>query len=904
MSDLQTLYLIHHSHTDIGYTHDQPIVFDLHERFIDEAVRLAEQFAASDSDGAFRWTVENTYVLKRWLDNAPQTLIDRFLALEKAGRIEVTAMFANLTPLLDTGQLIETFQLLRTLRNDYGLTIRHAMNCDVNGENWPLVDLLLDLGIEGFTMAINTHFGGAPFERPNAFKWQGPSGRTLYAYNGWPYDTGWRFGIGRDERDFAETWLPRLRRRLDAIGYRLPVVMAQSFHPFGDNGPAFEGFSEWIDSWNAAGGAPRIVLATPAQWWAAVRRYDDLLETHRGDWTDFWNFGAGSSAREAAINRASRTRLRAADAATAAYLGTSGTDTDPWLTDGYARYRTKAWDALHFWDEHTWGADCAISDPYSEDTASQWHHKAHFAYEARSLSLMLQRDALAALARSVQGDGAEDVLIFNPLPWPRTLTGDLPHHVVNYRGPREDSTSGRHAQDRKTLPGAVWPTVEPMEEEARSSVFSTHQRRVQERVALPPTEVPGYGYAVVPRARLATYAPYADSSDGETVETARFRVTFDRERGGVASLIDKELDHEWVDGETGWAFNGYVHEEVAEREVAWPRHQMFYMIWQSEQFERDRGWKPNWGALRRGPGKLLSHHVYRTPLGHNVVQVLDAPGCEGPLVQSTFLPEGGGYIDFWSHWQMGLDTHPQAAYLLYPFSLPGAVARIDLGPQALLPGAEQLPGVCRDYFTVQNWVDFSNEHMGVTVATPDNPLVQLGGFQFAENQYDFVLERPMLLGWVTNNYWETNFRAHQPGRVYARYRVHPHAGPFDESRAHRLGLEAANDSLLAQQMGESGGSRAYRPTQGSLLALPQPPVQVLAVKPSQGAPGVVVRLINASDAPQTAHLGSGLLRILAARTCDLLDQPTDQMLAVHGGAVELEIAPRRVAVLHLTVMDA
>ena len=34
------------------------------------------------------------------------------------------------------------------------------MNCDVNGENWPLVDLLLDLGIEGFTMAINTHFGG------------------------------------------------------------------------------------------------------------------------------------------------------------------------------------------------------------------------------------------------------------------------------------------------------------------------------------------------------------------------------------------------------------------------------------------------------------------------------------------------------------------------------------------------------------------------------------------------------------------------------------------------------------------------------------------------------------------------------------------------------------------------
>ena len=42
MSNINTLYFIHHSHTDIGYTHDQPIVFDLHGRFLDEALRLAD----------------------------------------------------------------------------------------------------------------------------------------------------------------------------------------------------------------------------------------------------------------------------------------------------------------------------------------------------------------------------------------------------------------------------------------------------------------------------------------------------------------------------------------------------------------------------------------------------------------------------------------------------------------------------------------------------------------------------------------------------------------------------------------------------------------------------------------------------------------------------------------------
>src|SRR5512142_1095367 len=128
MSKVDTIFLIHHSHTDIGYTHDQPIVWDLHGRFIEEGVRLAEKYAGSDSDGAFRWTVENTAVLYEWLKHTTQANIERFVQLEKAGRIEVTGMFANLTPLLDIDQLVESLQLAGQLRETYGFTIAHAMN--------------------------------------------------------------------------------------------------------------------------------------------------------------------------------------------------------------------------------------------------------------------------------------------------------------------------------------------------------------------------------------------------------------------------------------------------------------------------------------------------------------------------------------------------------------------------------------------------------------------------------------------------------------------------------------------------------------------------------------------------------------------------------------------------------
>jgi alpha-mannosidase len=367
MSNVHTLYFIHHSHTDIGYTHDQPVVFDLHGRFLDEALHLADKYSDRESDGAFRWTVETTYVLYRWLGQASARQIERFKTLERAGRIEVTGMFANLTPLLDTDQLVETFQLLRPLRDDFGFTIRHAMNCDVNGENWPLVDLLLDLGIEGLTMAINTHFGGAPMQRPNVFWWEGPTGRKILAYNGWPYDTGWRFGIGRDAAMFEETWWPRVERRLAEIDYPLPVLMVQSYHPFGDNGSAYEPFSDFIDAWNEQGKSPRIVMATPKDWWAAVKAHGDLLPTYRGDWTDYWNFGCISSAWEQALNRVSRARLRAADALAAAVVGRSDAAAESTASRSFARYRESAWHSLHLWDEHTWGADCSIRAPGAED---------------------------------------------------------------------------------------------------------------------------------------------------------------------------------------------------------------------------------------------------------------------------------------------------------------------------------------------------------------------------------------------------------------------------------------------------------------------------------------------------------------------------------------------------------
>jgi hypothetical protein len=348
--------------------------------------------------------------------------------------------------------------------------------------------------------------------------------------------------------------------------------------------------------------------------------------------------------------------------------------------------------------------------------------------------------------------------------------------------------------------------------------------------------------------------------------------------------------------------NGFVHEEVADRVHPWPRHRMFHMNWGAREIERTSGWKPDWRARRQTAQAVLSHNVLHTPLGVEVVQLLQAPGAAGPVLQSTFIPHHGDYVEFRSQWRMGQDPHPEATYLLFPFHLHGAQARFDLGGQAVQPEADQLPGVCRDYFTTQNWVDFSNGRFGVTVATPENPMVQLGGFHFGDYQEHFELGQATLLGWVTNTYWETNFRAHQPGLVTARYRVRPYGGDFGEDAAHRFGLEAANDAPLLQQLGEPHGSLSW-PQAGSLLALPEPPAIVTHVKPAAGGSGVIVRLLNAGDAAQTAAIGSGLVRIGRAQRCDLLENVLEELPVAErpaGGAVQVSLQPRELATVLIT----
>ena len=85
--------------------------------------------------------------------------------------------------------------------------------------------------------------------------------------------------------------------------------------------------------------------------------------------------------------------------------------------------------------------------------------------------------------------------------------------------------------------------------------------------------------------------------------------------------------------------------------------------------------------------------------------------------------------------------------------------------------------------------------------------------------------------------------------------------------------------------------------------LPQPPVLTLHVKPADDGDGVIVRLLNASDQPQRATVGSAIMQIVSAAACDLFGVPQVDLI-VSDGQVMVELQPRQVQVLKLEMQTS
>jgi len=866
MPKIETLYVTNHSHTDIGFTDYQDLCFRQHREFIDQALDLIEATQDEPAEARYRWTCEVTGMTEKYLRQAAPEQRERFAHWNREGFLGVAGMQYNLTPLHSIEQMIRSLYPVRRLRDDYGIEVSTAMQCDVNGISWLFSDLLPAVGIDFLTMSVNPFRGGVPKPWPCGLWWETPTGQKLLAWNGYHYLFGrsiaklgdWRWV----ERDLAVE-VAKLEARDD---WPFDFMYCQSTHPVRvDNGPPDARMVEFVRTWNERGLTPRIEFTTPAAFGAILReRYADQLPTWRGDWLDWWSDGVASSACETGMNRATHDLINAAE-----LLGA-------WSLAGGDRL----WDAARadhlleqstLYDEHTWGAFASIERPQDRWVNAQWNRKANFAYTASSEAHDLLARGAEALANRVGTFGPEgmfnlgdldpneayptplnhDVLVINTLPWQRAVVVDEPE----IRG----NAAPAGVLDCFFSRGVGWGGLKP----------ESPVRKIG-------GEVPGYGYAFLPVANQ----PASDelTAGDHTIANAAYRVRLDPATGAIAEWTDLATGHDYAGSYSDYGIGQYVYETVDSPDQ---RNALYIGDFSAPDFGYRKFDTP---FVRQTATKVTIDDPVIGDGDVSITAHIEAPGVRS--AHCTYrLRADQRVLDV--DWLLDKEHNPdvEAVLIAFPFALDGADFRADLNGLPLTPDDDQIHGTVRDWYPVARWVDVSDGTRGVTMAPLDAPLVHLGGITTGRWQETLDPEGPTVMSWALNNHWMVNFKASQGGEIPLRYRLTTHDGPCDDLVAARFAREEATPPIVLRDI-EPKDARS-----GQFLAVEDGPVDLIHLKPADFGDGVIARFQNISGERATARLR---FPSIAPAACTLVspDERDGDALPISDGTIAVEVPSR------------
>src|SRR6201996_2481682 len=421
------VYVLPHSHHDLGYTDLQADVEEKQINNILEGMELARKTEHYPEGARFVWNLEVLWGADLFLKRRPES--DR-IALREAvrkGWIGLNGSYANeLTGLCRPEELLQLFRFGTRLGKDYGVPIRSAMMSDVPGFSWGTVMAMSQAGIRYFSAAPNYFdrigtFMVAWQDKP--FWWLSPSGKEKVLF--WVPWTGYAMS---HVMKLGDEFVANYQNRMDDVHYPYDITYIR-WSGHGDNAEPDPELSEFIRAWNEKYEWPRFAISSTSTAFSAFeKRYGNQLPQYRGDLTPYWEDGAASSALETAMNRNAAERIVQAGALSAIDAPNS------YVPSIYEA----AWRDVLLYSEHTWGAWSSVSDSESPFTKKQWAVKREFAVDADKTSNDLLNGLLNPSASSTD---ASQVEIHNATSWDRTeivyLSRDLSvagDHVIDHKG--------------------------------------------------------------------------------------------------------------------------------------------------------------------------------------------------------------------------------------------------------------------------------------------------------------------------------------------------------------------------------------------------------------------------------------------------------------------------------------
>ncbi|MCQ2153240.1 MAG: hypothetical protein MJY44_01515 [Bacteroidales bacterium] len=719
-----TVYLVQHTHTDIGYTKPQTEILAEHLRYIDYAIDYCDITKDYPDDARFRWTCEAAWAVTEYVKVRPAEQVRRLKDCIARGQIEVTAMYFNMAEVSDENSMRYFLLPLKELK-ERGIPFTGAMQNDVNGIAWCLADFLPEIGVKYLWMGEHTDRALEPFSIPTVFKWESPSGRSLVTFRSEHYMKANILGL-LDGIDVFEEKLSAYLEGLEKAGYPFSEIGLQYLGSFTDNAPPSYKICDLIKEWNDGGRKPRLRSATAHEFIdKVVANHADGLPSYRVAYPDWWTDGFGSAMRETAEARKTQADMLSTQAllSMAGMLGAE-------LPEGVNREIESIHNDLLFYDEHTFGFHMSISDPTCYQTELQWGCKGSYAWTAQKKAKMLYETAGGLLQTFIRRSDAPTITFFNPLAIERNAYCDV---YVDYELLPSDSGYRIVGEDG---------------EEVSYQAYNRIREGAYYRMYV--KNLPSLGYRtfrIVPGDKTAGNKADASCTD---LENDFYRITIDPSRGGISAIYDKTAGRQMLDADSEWAAGQLVYETLSDR-------------------------------------SNMSRYTYHGLSRTSVRDVTVTPGENGPLYRSVLVKgNADGLSEHGFSYEIKLyndeprielsyamrplpNPEPASYYVAFPFA--GDHLAYDVQGGFVRPGENQLEGTSSGWNTVQNFIAARSDGYQTLLSSKEVPLAMLGNLLEGEFQYHKTYSKAHVFSWILNNYWTTNFRATQGGEIHWNYTI-------------------------------------------------------------------------------------------------------------------------------------
>lgn len=723
--------LIHHSHTDIGYSHIQEEVIRIHNNNIRQALKLIEKTKNYPDGSRFVWNIESAWVVENFLHEATNEEKTKLMNALQNGQIVVSGFYANvLTGLCMPEEINWISDYAFKLGKENRFPVRTAMISDVPGLSWSVVASLAKKGIRYFSNGMNYvqgmegngdrigHSLNQLGDKP--FWWKSPLGKdSILMFCGGKGYSSWHgtapgavFEIGAEKIGSYLNELDEKKYPYAMVHWRYNIVA--------DNGPVDSTICDFVRQWNEKYASPKLVLANLQDFFERFEKaYGKTIPGMSGDFTPYWEDGAYSTAKEEAANREAAQKIINLEK----YAQQKGIKDNENLF-----YLAKKYVLL--FHEHTWGAYNSISEPDVPFVIHQWEYKKSFLDSALMYTQQLEN-------RILKNNGKNRITVINTLPFSRS-------QYVEVKPPA--SFTGNYIKDQKGNKIGV------------QHVSNGHI---------------GFIAKDVPANSEATYQ-LVNENNNLPAGNFPVSVSYDKVSGAVNSI--QVNGKEWVDNSKFSSLPQAIY--VSGLNPA--------------QFDTPVFINAAW--IENGPVIKTLQLRYKLAGTNEVIYNISLFSGLNELKISVTIDKKAV-------------RSKESVHIALPFNISNATTTIGSEEGIFSPEKNQLPGANKDYYSVQHWLNVTGDKSNVTITCPQGALFEIGEMineQKTANGYKKWKEKgsssSLIFLYAMNNYWHTNYKADQDGKITFDIYLGFANNAFDRNIAKQFGEKYAKKLMSITPM--------------------------------------------------------------------------------------------------------